>query len=145
MNRPAGVLPEAFAQIAPDPVSEPFWAAARAHRLVCQRCGACGARRLPPVPLCHVCRSFDVEWETLSGMGRIYSYTVVRSSPVPALAADVPYVIAVVALDDAPGVRLVTNVVGGDVDDVVVDAPVAVVWDDVSDTVTIPRFALVRG
>jgi uncharacterized OB-fold protein len=143
VTRPAGALLEELAQLAPDALTEPFWAAARQHRLVCQLCSSCGTWRLPPTPVCHVCRSFDAEWETLAGTGRIYSFTVVRSSPVLALAGNVPYVIAVVELDDAPGVRLVTNVVGCHVDAVTIDAPVGVVWDDVSDAVTIPRFALI--
>jgi uncharacterized OB-fold protein len=54
----------------------------------------------------------------------------------------VPYVVAVVALDDAPGVRLVSNLLDGDP---AIDLPVEVVFDDVSDTVSVPRFRVRRA
>jgi uncharacterized OB-fold protein len=58
------------------------------------------------------------------------------------LADNVPYVVAVVELDDAPGVRMIANVVECDPEDVEIGKPVRVVWDDVDEYVTIPRFTL---
>jgi uncharacterized OB-fold protein len=78
MTGDAAALPGWLAELAPDGTTEPFWRAAREHRLVCQRCRDCATFRMPPVPLCHVCGSFAVTWEQLTGSATIYSYTVVR-------------------------------------------------------------------
>jgi uncharacterized OB-fold protein len=128
--------------IDPDTVTEPFWAAARSHRLVCQRCSACGTHRMPPVPVCWVCHSFDSVWEELPGTGTVYTFTVVRHALARSVANSIPYVIAVVDLEGAPGARLVGNIVESDVDVIHIGASVAVIWDDVSPEVTIPRFTL---
>jgi uncharacterized OB-fold protein len=141
VGRVPGALPEWLAEVEPDGLTAPFWSAAREHRLVCQRCQECGTFRMPPAPLCHVCGSFAADFEDLSGSATVYSYTVVHHVGIPGLADSAPYVVAVVALDDAPGARLVTNVVGCSPADVTVGMAVRVVWDDVSDTATIPRFA----
>jgi hypothetical protein len=95
---------------------------------------------MPPSPFCHVCRSQEVVWAELPGGGVIYTFTVVRHAVIPEARGAVPYVVAVVDLDGAPGARLIGNVV--DVDPVVVtiDMQVQVVWDDVAEDVTIPRF-----
>lgn len=124
----------------PDAWTQPFWSAAAEHRLVCARCGGCGTFRMPPSPFCHACRSQEVDWVQLGGEGRVYSYTVIRRAVVPMLRDSVPYVVAVVELPDAPGVRLVTNIVDVDPDEVHIGMPVAVGWDDVAEGVAIPRF-----
>lgn len=132
-------FPADISQLNPDPWTQPFWDAAREHRLVVARCTNCATLRpMPPGPMCWECDEQRVDWITLSGTGTIHTYTVVRNAPLPDMEA--PFVIAVIALDGAPGVRLMTNIVGIDVDDVRVGQPVTVVWDDVTDDVTIPRF-----
>ena len=77
---------------------------------------------MPPTAFCWRCRSREIEWVDLPGTGNIY------------------YVIAVVSLDGAEGARLITNIVGVDVDNVAIDMPVQVVFDDVTTSVTVPRF-----
>ena len=72
----------------------------------------------------------------------VYAYTIVRHPVVPALASVVPYVIAVVDLDGAPGARLVGNVIDCPPESVLIGSKVAVVFDDIDDEVTIPRFVL---
>jgi hypothetical protein len=71
----------------------------------------------------------------------VYSFTIVRHPVTPELSDSVPYVVAVIELDDAPGARLFTNIVECDPDTVVIGQAVQVVWDDAADEVTIPRFA----
>jgi uncharacterized OB-fold protein len=134
-------FPDEIAALHPDPFTQPFWDATREHRLVVARCAACATvRPMPPGPFCWECRETDVEWVPLRGSGSVHTFTIVRSAPLPDLADAVPYVIAVVELDDAPGARLMTNVVGVDVDAVHIGMPVRVVWDDVDEATTIPRF-----
>jgi uncharacterized OB-fold protein len=76
----------------------------------------------------------------LSGRGVVYSFTIVRRGLTASLEECVPYVIAVVELPDADGVRLLTNVVELNPDEVKIGLEVIVQWDDVDAKTTIPRF-----
>jgi uncharacterized OB-fold protein len=140
LQRPAGALPAEFAQLDPDGWTQPFWDAAKAHSLVAPRCRACGSFRMPPTPFCHNCQSQETEWVQLEGTGHVYTYTVIRHPTVPALNGHVPYVLALVEFDDAPGIRLLTNIVDCDPDTIRSGQSVEVAWDDVSDEATVPRF-----
>jgi uncharacterized OB-fold protein len=124
---------------ATDPDSAPFWAGCREHRLLLQQCNACGAFRYPPGPLCPHCRGRESEWVQSAGRGRVYSWIVV-THPVPkeVYAADVPYVVALIELDE--GVRIASNIVGCAPADVRGDMRVEVRFDDLAPGVTLPRF-----
>lgn len=139
MARIPGSLPAEIAGLNPDSWTEPFWLAAAEHRLVAARCGACATFRMPPSPFCHVCRSQDIDWTELNGTGTVFTFTVVRHAVVPVVREHVPYVVAVVDLDGAPGARLVTQLVGMAPEHVTIGMPVGVVWDDVAEGVSVPR------
>ena len=132
--------PAEFAALAPDAWTQPFWDAAARHQLVCATCASCGLFRMPPAPFCSNCRSQDTKWTDLPGTGSVYTYTIVARAVVPQLVDFVPYVIAVVTLDGTNGRRLVANIVNARVADLRVGLNLRVVWDDVSESVTIPRF-----
>jgi uncharacterized protein len=123
-----------------DPGSEPFWTAAKDHRLSIPRCRACGQHHFYPRELCPHCYSDDIEWTDVSGKGEIYSYTIARMPAGPPYVDDVPYVIAMVALDEGP--RMMTNIVTSDVETVGIGDRVVVKFDDVTDEVTLPKFEL---
>ena len=125
---------------APDEVTAPFWDACRERRLVVQRCADCGAHRAPPSAICPQCGGFNVAFDESTGRGRVFTYTVVHHAGHPAVVDAIPYAVAVVRLDDCGGVKLISNVVGCPCDDVRVDMPVEVVWDEVSVGLTVPRF-----
>ena len=122
-----------------------WWDACAGHRLVVQRCGACGTTRHPPGPVCPSCRSADAHWAELPGTGAVYTYTVVRQAFLPALADVVPYVVAVVEPDGAGGARMVSNVVGIDPEEVAIGMPVEVVWEDMGPELSLPRFRPAAG
>jgi uncharacterized OB-fold protein len=122
-----------------------WWEACLAHRLVVQRCAACGTTRHPPGPLCPACRSEAAQWAELPGTGAVYSYTVVRQAFLPVLADTVPYVVAAIEPDEGGGIRLVSNVVGCDPEEVSVGMAVEVVWEDLSPELALPRFRPRRG
>jgi uncharacterized OB-fold protein len=126
----------------PVPVASPestrFWQEAKGHRLVIPRCNACGKFWFPPSRLCPLCLSGDVGWETVSGRGHIYSFVVFHRVYHPAFAGEVPYVVAIVELEEGP--RMLTNIVGVPVDQVRCNMPVAVVFDDVSSEIAVPKF-----
>lgn len=118
--------------------SEPFWQACRLHRLQVQRCTACGRVRWPPAFLCPACHGRDADWLTCSGKGRVYSYVVYHRAFHPAFKGDVPYVVAIVALEE--GAYLVSNVVDCDPSQVYCEMPVEVTWSDRAEGVTVPLF-----
>ncbi|MEW2301394.1 OB-fold domain-containing protein [Streptomyces sp. NPDC006655] len=89
----------------------PFWEYAARGELRVQTCADCHEPRFPPRPCCPHCRSFASEWRPTSGRGRIWSYVVPHPPLLPDYAAQAPYNVVVVELDDAPRVRLVGNVV----------------------------------
>ncbi|MER5787788.1 OB-fold domain-containing protein [Streptomyces sp. NPDC001980] len=89
----------------------PFWEYAARGELRVQTCADCGEPRFPPRPCCPHCQSFASEWRPTSGRGRIWSYVVPHPPLLPEYAAQAPYNVVVVELDDAPRVRMVGNVV----------------------------------
>jgi len=121
-----------------DPGTETFWAEARAHRLTIPRCLDCGRYHFYPRSLCPHCHSERLEWTAVSGRGTVYSFTVARKPAGPAFAPDLPYVIALIDLDEGP--RMMTSLVVADVDAVRIGDRVAVAFDDVTPEITLPRF-----
>jgi uncharacterized OB-fold protein len=143
-TRPAGAPPAELAVLTPDSWTEPFWVAAAEHRLVVPRCQSCGTFRMPPSPFCYVCQSQGIDWVQQTGDGRVYSYTIIHHAVVPLMRDALPYVVVVVELPDAGGVRVVSNLVDSDMAAVEVGMPVRLVWDDVAEGVAIPRFTDAR-
>ena len=118
----------------------PWWEAAAAHRLVVQTCSRCDTVRHPPGPMCPRCRAVEHVWRDLPGHGTVYSYTVVHQAFVASLAEHIPYVVAVIDLDEAPDVRFISNLVDVAPDAVHVGMRVEVVWDDMAPGLSVPRF-----
>jgi uncharacterized OB-fold protein len=119
-------------------ITLPWWQAAAEHRLVVQRCTSCEPTRLPPAPLCPECRSEESDWKEVSGRGEVYTYTTVHR-PIAA-GQELPFVIAVIALEDSGGLRLISNLVNVDPQDLEIGMPVELVWEDMSADLAIPRF-----
>jgi len=132
-DRPAGKpIPR------PDEESKGYWEACRRHELRVQACRSCATLRFYPRATCPVCMSSDVEWRLCSGRGEVYTYTVTHQNHSPGFRDDLPYVLAYVELEE--GVQMLTNIVDCPPDDVRIGMKVAVTFDDVSDSVAIPRF-----
>jgi uncharacterized OB-fold protein len=113
-----------------------FWEAARAGRLVAQRCRDCGRLRHPPRPMCPECHSIQLEIVELAGTGTIYSYAILHHPQHPAFTY--PVVAVLVDLDE--GVRIVSNLVGVDAPDVRIGAPVRVKFEATADDMAVPVF-----
>lgn len=96
-----------------DPNFAPFWEGTRERKLKIQKCGDCGTYRWPPRITCRTCRSRNVEWEAVEPRGTLYTFTVV-GRPTAKGFSDVPYTVGFVALDGAPPVRIIGNVVDVD-------------------------------
>ena len=107
-----------------------------------QKCKSCGhIRHYPPSPICPKCSSDQYEWTRVGTKGTIYTYTVVHHCVMPVWKDETPYVVAVVDLDD--GVRIQGNTVGCTPDKVQIGKRVEVVFDNVTDEVSIPKFRLI--
>lgn len=86
-----------------------FFEAARRRQLAFPRCEDCGRFHWYPMKACPHCRSRRVAWQPVAGGGSLFSWTVVRHAFDPAYKDRLPYIVALVEFDDAPGIRLVTN------------------------------------
>ena len=122
----------------PDLETQPFWDACKDGKFLLRHCNACNRDHYYPRPFCPSCWSDDVSWKEASGRGNVYTYSVVHVNDLPPFHERVPYVAAIVELDEGP--RVMTNVEGVAFDDVRVGMPVTVDFKPISDDVTIPVF-----
>lgn len=135
---PARLLPGADIRITTNPDTEPFWDAAKHHRLTACQCGQCGHFRMPPSPYCPECSSRDKQWPTLPGTGTVYSYAICNKNP--ANGEDFVYVPVVIDIDGAPGTRLNANLTGLNAEDVTIGLKVVVEWTPIADGWVLPNF-----
>jgi uncharacterized OB-fold protein len=120
------------------PWTEPFWKAAREGKLMIQRCSACQHAIFYPRVSCPFCLSDKLTWTESAGRGRVYTFSVVRNNAPSAFLSDMPFVIAIVKLED--GVQMMTNIVGCEPEQVHCDMPVEVVFEKLNDEITLPKF-----
>jgi uncharacterized OB-fold protein len=120
--------------------SKPYWEGMRQHRLMIPHCDDCGYRWFPPSLLCPNCNSAHTGWTAASGRGKIYSYVVFHRVYHRGFTTEVPYVVALIELEEGP--RLLSNIVGTPPELVACEMPVRVVFEDVAEDVTIPKFAV---
>lgn len=121
-----------------DPVELEFWERCQSGRLHFQRCSACQGWRHLPRYMCARCGSPEFTWEPSSGKGTLFSWTVTHQALHPAFAAEVPFVAAVVELEE--GVRMATRLVGCDPEQVALDMPVELAFEMLGDDFRLPVF-----
>ena len=122
----------------PDNTTRPFWDAAREGRFLVKRCRACERAHYYPRPFCPHCWSDDVDWEEASGRASLYTWSVVHQNDLSPWPDRVPYVAAVVELEEGP--RAMTNIVECDFESLRVGQPLRVDFRATSDDVTLPVF-----
>ena len=120
------------------PELAPFFAAARERKLVVQRCSGCGQLRFPPRELCSRCWSRDAEWVPVSGRGEVFSFYWMHQIYHPGFAAEVPYAVVIVALEEGP--HVLSNMVDCSREELRIGLPVEATFEDVSAEVTLPKF-----
>ena len=128
----------------PDELGRPLWDAAAEHRLALARCLSCGQLSHPPTPVCPHCRVTEARFEftEVVGTGTVRSWTVVRQSFLPGLAADVPYVLVDVELDAQPELRLIGRLLDGPDQPLHAGAAVRLAFEDIGADVSVPAFQL---
>ncbi len=128
-------------RIGPDGAA--FWQGANRGELLLQRCTDCGRARYFPSLVCPDCGSDAAEWVAASGRGSVYSFTIVHRAPSQAFRGRVPYVIALVDLDEGP--RMMANIIGDDALSVAVGDPVTVDFETAENGQAVPQFRKVGG
>ena len=121
----------------PTPTTQGFWEGLREHKLLIQRCQKCGQIIFYPREFCPNCLSEDLEWFEASGKGKLHSYTIIYSTAYPEFRGEVPLLLGFVELEE--GVHMMSNLVNCQPQDVQVDMDVEVVFDDITESFTLPR------
>lgn len=124
----------------PDRDTKGFWEGCRAHELRMQRCRDCGQYCFPPLSMCPYCNSQAREWAKVSGRGKLYSWLIVNYATHPDFVDDVPYPLVLVTLAEQDDLHIPGNIINCALEDLRLDLPVEVVFDDVTDEVTLPRW-----
>ncbi len=122
----------------PSETTRPFWEGLAAGELRLQRCSDCGRYVYYPRSLCPHCMCQDLVWVKASGRGRLYTYTIVRRAMNPAFQEDVPYVFAIVELEEGP--RMTTNIVNCALEALRVDMPVKAFYDGITPEISLLKF-----
>ena len=118
--------------------TRPFWDAARSGQFLLRRCHACGHVHHYPRPFCPECWSDEIEWVTASGRATLYTWSVVFMNDLPPFADRLPYIAAVVDLEEGP--RVMTNLVDCDVADLTIGMALVAQYRALTDEITAPVF-----
>ena len=118
--------------------TKPYWDNCRRGRLLIQKCDSCGEYQFYPRGICADCWSNDIQWITSSGKGTVWTFTVTYQNGTPGFAEDVPYVLALVELEE--GVRMFTNIVECNPRSVTIGMPVEVTFSQATNQISVPYF-----
>lgn len=120
--------------------TEQYWAACNRDELRIQQCNGCDLYRFTPGPVCGDCGSSSSKWSKISGLGELTSWTVVTHPIHPAAIARVPYIVAEVELQEQAHLRIITNLLDSQPEDLRVGLPVEVVFQSHPSGQKIPQF-----
>ena len=141
---PRFALPEGLPRpvVEADGLSRPYWEGTRRGELWVQRCRACRTWQWGPEWICHACLSFELDWEQVEGRGQIYSWERVWHPVHPALADHGPYLVVLVEVPHAGGIRMIGNLLGDPRQTVQIGAAVDAVFEPHDDAE--PPYTLVH-
>ncbi len=125
-----------------DDLSQPFWEAAKQHKLVVQRCQECSYFNHPPRLACDACQSQQLQFEPVSGQGTIYTFTVMHQPNIAGFEDQIPYINILVELEEQPLLFMVSNLPDSEKDKVRIGGQVEAYFEDVNDEITLPQFRL---
>jgi uncharacterized protein len=128
-------------RVRPTPVSLPFWEGLAREQLLIQHCDSCGSWVYYPRLRCSNCLSDRLRWQEVPPSGIVYTFSVARQPVAPWFPADPPLIIAVVELEN--GVRLTTNIIDADPENLSIGTPVTGVFDHRAD-VTLLKFTPIQ-
>ncbi|MDX1733723.1 MAG: OB-fold domain-containing protein [Halioglobus sp.] len=122
-----------------DRLNEPWFTSGK---LMVQVCNDCGNTQHPPDDVCYGCGSFSMGFQELAGTGIVESAVTVWHAAHPDLADRVPYVVAIVSMDGAPGCNAIGNIVNARPDQVEIGQKVNVVYEHAGENLQIPQWEL---
>ena len=126
-----------------DPATQEYWRRCAQGELCVQVCNACGHTQHYPRWLCTACQSTDLALAATGGEATIKSFTIIRRAVSQAFESDVPYVVALVTLDEGP--TMMTNIVNWtDETDVRIGRRVRVCFEQRADEIAVPQFQLIQ-
>ena len=125
-----------------DEENRPWWEALKRHELYIQKCRDCAAMRYHPRAQCPECLSPRTEWVKSSGRGKVYTFTATYQNQAPGFRESLPYIMAYVELDE--GLKMLTNIIDCRSEQVKIGMPVEVVYEDVTNEVTLAKFRPAR-
>lgn len=120
------------------PETAEYWAGCKRHELLIQRCIDCDATQFYPRSLCTQCSGRNLQWVRTSGRATLVTFTIVHRAVSQAYTGEVPYVVALVRLEEGP--TMMTNVVSYAAVKLQIGMSLVVVFDDWTDEVTVPKF-----
>ena len=132
MSEPGKPLPH------PTPETVEFWKATKERRLLLKKCSDCGHFFFYPRILCPDCLSTNVEWVPSKGTGTVHTFTIVHRAPSKGFEKDCPFAFALIELEEGP--RMISNVVGCKPETVLIGMKVKVIFEDVNEEITLPKF-----
>ena len=121
-----------------DGMTREFYSFCRSGELRFQKCSGCAKWRHVPRLMCAQCGSWEWEWARSSGKGKLFTWTVVERPMHPGFVDDIPYAPAMIELDE--GVRMISWVIDCPPDQLVRGMPVEVVFQQINEELTLPRF-----
>ncbi len=107
-----------------NPEFEPHFSHLAAGRLCFPYCMKCARFHWYPMPLCPHCQSADLAWREVAGRGTLYSWTEIHHAFDARYTGPLPYIVALIDFADAPGVRLVSNIVDVAAETLTINMPV---------------------
>ncbi len=125
----------------PQAESDHYWEKAKQGELWLRKCNGCGEAYFYPRDISPCCFSKDTAWVQASGKATLYTYGIVHRAPHPGFAVDVPFVTAIVELEEGP--RMATNIVGVEdptPDKLQIGMALEVTFEDITDTIALPKF-----
>lgn len=122
-----------------EPTAKEFWEGLREEKLLLQKCGDCDEHQFFFRPWCHYCGSEDISLVESEGVGTVFSQTTIRRAVrIPQFSEDIPYAVGHVQLAEGP--RMLTRFVNCEAEKIERGIEVEVVFDEVTDEVTLPHF-----
>ena len=119
-------------------LTKPFWEATKRGELIIPYCNSCSNLFFYPREVCPNCFSKNLGWKKMSGKGHVYTYTHVRQAVHPSFQSANGHIYAIVQLDEGP--KIPSGISGCEPEEVYVDMPVSVVFDDITDDYTLVKF-----
>ena len=122
----------------PNAETRAYWQGCAEGRLLIQQCADCGHLQFYPRLICTKCASRTVGWHEASGCGVVKSFTIIRRAVSAAFEADVPYVVALITLEEGP--TMMANVIECDVDKVAIGMAVKVTFERRGEAISVSQF-----